>query len=71
MRVFITAQKVTTDYQAMERKNIMVTTYHIPYANDTPYRETNTDTLNTRGLVQMKPILSPNYDPPMELTFTQ
>ena len=60
MRVVSTAQKVTADYQAMARKNIMVTTYHIPDDNDTPDRETTTDILNTRGLVQMKPILSPN-----------
>ena len=38
----------------------MVTTYHIPDGNDTPDRETNTDTLNTRGIIQMKPIVAPN-----------
>ena len=46
--MFITAQKVTTDYQTMARKNIIVTTYHIPDGNDTPDRETTKDTISTR-----------------------
>ena len=42
------------------RNNIMVTTYHITDEKDTPDRETPTGTLNTRGLIKIKPIVAPN-----------
>ena len=58
-----TEPNLTADYQAISRKNITVTKHHIPDDKEPPYSETTTNIIDTRVLIQNKPIVSPKLGP--------